>query len=125
MPGVRRPRQLRGKVLLSTYDEDRIKRFLRKALPALIPHTITTRRALSRGARAGPHPGGRRPPSTSSRRASGVCVGIFGESRTLIGAINVSDLTQRLDEAARRRAAGRMREVVDEAALQHGRRAAA
>jgi DNA-binding IclR family transcriptional regulator len=54
-----------------------------------------------------------------------VSVGIFRESRTLIGAINVSDLTQRLDEAARRRAAGRMREVVDEAALQHGRRAAA
>src|SRR5918912_564899 len=35
-----------GKILLSTYDEERLERFLRDPLPALTPHTITTRRAL-------------------------------------------------------------------------------
>ena len=54
-------------------------------------------------------------------------VGIFGEPGALVGAINISGLSQRLDQAARRRAVEHMRDVVTDiqTALQQGRRAAA
>gem|GEM_PF-5564118 len=54
-------------------------------------------------------------------------VGIFGEPGALVGAINVSGLSQRLDQIARRRAVEHMRDVVTDiqTALQQGRRAAA
>ena len=57
---------------------------------------------------------------------AGVSVGIFSETRTILGAVNVSGLGQRFDAAARRRAVERMRGCVDEieAALQRGARAA-
>jgi DNA-binding IclR family transcriptional regulator len=56
-----------------------------------------------------------------------VSVGIFGESGALVGVINVSGLSQRLDEAARRRTVEHMRDAVDDiqAALRRGRLAAA
>jgi DNA-binding IclR family transcriptional regulator len=56
-----------------------------------------------------------------------VSVGIFDESGALVGTINVTGVSQRLDEGARRRAVDHVREVVEdiEAALQQGRRAAA
>jgi DNA-binding IclR family transcriptional regulator len=116
-----------GKILLSTYDEERLERFLRGALPALTPHTITTRRALREELEVVRTRGYATTVDEMEEGLSGVSVGIFGESRALIGAINVSGLTQRLDEAARRRAAEHVRDVVDdiEAALQHSRRAAA
>jgi DNA-binding IclR family transcriptional regulator len=116
-----------GKILLSTYDEERLERLLREALPALTPHTITTRRALRHELELVRTRGYATTVDELEEGLSGVSVGIFGESRALIGAINVSGLTQRLDEAARRRAAEHMRDVVDdiEAALQQGRRAAA
>ena len=58
---------------------------------------------------------------------AGVSVGIFSETRALLGVINVSGLSQRLDEAGRRRAVEQMRIVVDdlEAALRRGARDAA
>jgi DNA-binding IclR family transcriptional regulator len=58
---------------------------------------------------------------------AGVSVGVFNETGALLGVINVSGLSQRLDEAGRRRAVEHLRSVVDdlEAALRHGTRNAA
>ena len=58
---------------------------------------------------------------------AGVSIGLFSETRALLGVINVSGLSQRLDEAGRRRAVEHTRSVVDdlEAALRRGTRDAA
>ena len=116
-----------GKILLSTYDDGRLEQFLREPLAALTPHTITTRRALREELELIRTRGYATTVDELEEGLSGVSVGIFGESRALIGVINVSGLTQRLDEAARRRAAEHIRDVVDdiEAALQRGPRATA
>ena len=116
-----------GKILLSTYDEERLEQYLRQTLPALTPHTITTRRAVRDELELVRTRGYASTVDELEEGLSGVSVGIFGEAGDLIGAINVSGLTQRLDEAARRRAAEHLSDVVDdiEAALHHGRRAAA
>lgn len=116
-----------GKLLLSTYDDERLERFLRDPLPALTPHTITTRRAL----RAEVERDRARRYSTTidelEEGLAGVSVGIFGESGALVGTINVTGLSQRFDEAARRRAVEHMRDIVGdiEAALRRGLAAAA
>jgi DNA-binding IclR family transcriptional regulator len=53
-PGRRRPGRRAApprparKLLLATYDEQRLARFLRDPLPALTPRTITSKRALRR-----------------------------------------------------------------------------
>jgi DNA-binding IclR family transcriptional regulator len=115
-----------GKVLLSTYDQERLDRVLRGPLPALTPHTITTRRALRQELEQIRARGYATTVDELEEGLAGVSVGIFGDSR-LLGVLNVSGLSQRLDDAARRRAADYLRDVVDdiEAALQRGRRAAA
>jgi DNA-binding IclR family transcriptional regulator len=115
-----------GKVLLSTYDEERLERVLRGPLPALTPHTITTRRALRQELEQIRARGYATTVDELEEGLAGVSVGIFGDSR-LLGVVNVSGLSQRLDEAARRRAADHIRDVVDdiESALQRGHRAAA
>ena len=116
-----------GKLLLSTYDEQRLERFLRDPLPALTPHTITTRRALRQELEQVRARGYATTVDEMEEGLAGVSVGIFGESRALVGTINVTGVSQRLDEGARRRAVEHVREVVEdiEAALQQGRRAAA
>jgi DNA-binding IclR family transcriptional regulator len=116
-----------GKILLSTYDEARLERFLRDPLPALTPHTITTRRALRQELEHVRARGFATTVDELEEGLAGVSAGVFGESGALVGAINVSGLSQRLDEAARRRAAGHIKDVVDdiEAALRLGRSAAA
>jgi DNA-binding IclR family transcriptional regulator len=114
-----------GKLLLSTYDDQRLARFLRDPLPALTRHTITTKRALRRELdriRADGH-------STTVDELedglAGVSVGIVDGAGALAGAINVSGLSQRLDEAGRRRAVEHVRDVVDDIeAVLHQRRAA-
>ena len=115
-----------GKILLSTYDEERLDRTLRAPLPALTPHTITTRRALRQELEQGRERGYATTVDELEEGLAGVSVGIFGDAR-LLGVLNVSGLGQRLDEAARRRAADAMHDVVGdlEAALRRGRRAAA
>lgn len=116
-----------GKVLLSTYDDERLERFLRDPLPALTPHTITTRRALREELAGDRSRGYASTIDELEEGLSGVSVGIFGESGELVGVINVTGLSQRFDEAARRRAVEHMRDVVDdiEASLRQGLRAAA
>lgn len=116
-----------GKLLLSTYDEQRLERFLGDPLPALTPHTITTKRALRQELDQIRARGYATTVDELEEGLAGVSVGIFGESGALVGAINISGLSQRLDPAARRRAVEHMRDVVDDiqTALQQGRRAAA
>jgi DNA-binding IclR family transcriptional regulator len=116
-----------GKVLLSTYDEQRLERFLRDPLPALTAHTITTRRALREELELTRARGYASTVDELEEGLAGVSVGIAGESGVLLGTVNVSGLSQRLDEGARRRAAAHLRDVADdiEAVLQRGRRAAA
>lgn len=103
-----------GKLLLASFDERRLQQFLRSPLPALTSHTITTKRALRTELdriRA------QRYATTVDELEdglAGVSVGIVGGDGVLVGAINVSGLSQRLDDAARRRAAGQVRDVVDD-----------
>jgi DNA-binding IclR family transcriptional regulator len=116
-----------GKLLLSTYDDDRLERFLRDPLPALTPHTITTRRALREELARDRARGYASTVDELEEGLAGVSVGIFGEGRELVATINVTGLSQRFDEAARQRAVDHMRDAVDdiEASLRQGLRAAA
>jgi DNA-binding IclR family transcriptional regulator len=112
-----------GKLLLSTYDGERLARFLRDPLPPLTPRTITARRALRRELEQVRAQGYAATVDELEEGLAGVSVGIFADSGALVGAINVSGLSQRLDEAARRRAVEHMRSLVAdlEAALRQGR----
>jgi len=116
-----------GKVLLSTYDGERLERYLREPLLELTPFTITKPRVLRRELKQVREQGCAATVDEMEQGLAGVSVGIFSETRALLGVINVSGLSQRLDEAGRRRAVERTRSVVDEleAALQRGTRDAA
>jgi IclR family acetate operon transcriptional repressor len=116
-----------GKVLVSTFDDDRLERFLREPLPALTPHTITTRRGLREELERIRARGYASTVDELEEGLAGVSVGIFGDSRQLVGVINLTGLSQRFDEAARERAVEHMRDAVDdiEASLRQGLAAAA
>jgi DNA-binding IclR family transcriptional regulator len=116
-----------GKLLLSTYDDERLERFLRNPLPALTPHTITTRRALREALERDRARGYASTVDELEEGLAGVSVGIFSESGELVGVINVTGLSLRFDEAARQRAVEHMRDVVDdiEASLRQALPAAA
>jgi DNA-binding IclR family transcriptional regulator len=113
-----------GKVLLATYDGDRLERFLSEPLEALTPATITTPRALRRELERVREERCAATIDEMEEGLAGVSVGIFNETGVLLGAINVSGLSQRLDEAGRRRALEHTRIVADdlEAALRRGSR---
>jgi DNA-binding IclR family transcriptional regulator len=116
-----------GKVMLSTYDRERLERFLREPLPQLTSSTITKPRALRRELERVREQGYAATVDEMEQGLAGVSVGILSETRALLGAINVSGLSQRLDEAGRRRAVEHTRSVVHdlEAALRRGTRDAA
>ncbi len=103
-----------GKLLLSTYDEQQLDRFLGDPLPAFTAHTITTRRRLRRELDQIRVQAYAITVDELEEGLAGVSVGIFGEGGALVGAINVSGLGQRLDEAARGRAVEHVRDVVDD-----------
>ena len=116
-----------GKLLLSTYDDERLERFLRDPLPALTPHTITTRRALREELARTRARGYSTTVDELEEGLAGVSVGVFGESGRLVGTINVTGLSQRFDETARQRAVDHIRDVIDDiaASLRQGFPAAA
>ena len=103
-----------GKVLLSSYDKQRLERFLRDPLHALTPHTITTKRVLRRELGQIRAQGHATTVDELEEGLAGVSVGIVGESGALLGTINVSGLSQRLDATARARAVEQLRDVIDE-----------
>ena len=111
-----------GKLLLSTFDEQRLERFLRDPLPALTPQTITTRRALREEIERDRARGYSSTIDELEEGLAGVSVGIFGDSGTLVATINITGLSQRFDEAARGRAVEHMRDIVGdiETALRRG-----
>lgn len=101
-----------GKVLLSTCDAKRLAQLLPRPLPALTPHTITGRRALRGELDQVRAQGFATTVDELEEGLSGVSVGIFGDGGAFLGTVNVSGLSQRLDEAARARAIEHMRRVV-------------
>ena len=103
-----------GKVLLATHDDHDLKRLLPGPLPPLTPHTITSRRALRLELERVRTQGYAATVDELEEGLAGVSVGIFDDANVLLGTINVNGLTQRLDDAARRRAIDRMRPVVDD-----------
>jgi DNA-binding IclR family transcriptional regulator len=111
-----------GKVLLSSYDDERLERFLRDPLARLSPSTITSPRALRRELEQVRSRGYAATVDEMEEGLAGVSVGVMDESGALTGTINVSGLAQRFDEAGRRRAAEHTRIVVRdiEAALRRG-----
>src|SRR5919107_887930 len=77
-----------GKLLLSTYDDDRLERDRARGYASTVDE-------LEEG-------------------LSGVSVGVFGEAGELVATINVTGLSQRFDETARQRAVEHMRDAVDD-----------
>lgn len=116
-----------GKLLLSTYPGERLERFLREPLQELTPSTITTPRALRSELRQVREQGYAATVDEMEQGLAGVSVPVFNETGALVGVINVSGLSQRLDTAGRGRAVEHARSVVDglEAALGRGTRDAA
>jgi DNA-binding IclR family transcriptional regulator len=92
---------------------------LREPLQKLTPSTITTPRALRSQLKRVRELGYAATVDEMEQGLAGVSVGIFNETRMLIGVINVSGLSQRLDTAGRQRAVEHVRRVVEglEAAL--------
>lgn len=101
-----------GKLLLSTYSDERLERFLRDPLPALTSHTLTTRRAVREQVGRDRARGYATTVDELEEGLAGVSVGLFGESGELVGVVNVTGLSQRFDAAARERAVEQMRDVV-------------
>jgi IclR family acetate operon transcriptional repressor len=116
-----------GKVLLAYYDDDHLAEFLRQPLPRLTPFTITTQRELRQELKKVRSQGHAETVDELEEGLSGISVGIFDEANALLGTINVSGLTQRLDEIRRADAAEHTRSVARaiEAALGPNNRAAA
>jgi DNA-binding IclR family transcriptional regulator len=103
-----------GKVLLSTCDDARLRQLLPRSLPTLTPHTITNRRELRRELDQVRTQGFAATVDELEEGLSGVSVGIFGEREALIGSVNISGLSQRLDGHARERAVELARPVIRE-----------
>jgi len=100
-----------GKVLLATYGDERLAQFLRQPLARLTPFTITTQRELRQELEQVRSQGYSETVDELEEGLSGVSGGIFDEAGTLLGTINVSGLSQRLDEIRRADAAEHTRDV--------------
>jgi DNA-binding IclR family transcriptional regulator len=101
-----------GKVLLASYDEARLARFLRTPRDALTPATITSARALRRELTAVREQGFGASVDELEEGLASVSVGVHGDSRAVVGMVNVSGPSLRLDAAARARAVDHMRSLV-------------
>lgn len=90
-----------GKVLLATYDEKHLAEFLRQPLAPLTPFTLTTQSELRHELDKVRSRGYAETVDELEEGLSGVSVGIFDRGEALLGTINVSGLSQRLDESRR------------------------
>ena len=115
-----------GKVLLATYDEERLDRFLLDPLARFTPATITTAEALR--AELGRVREQRYAVTRDEEEEglSGLAAGIRGQAEELLGVLTVSGPTQRLDRQRGRRAADLLLRAADqiEAALRRGHESA-
>jgi IclR family acetate operon transcriptional repressor len=100
-----------GKVLLATFDDERLRQFLAEPLARLTPFTITKVRQLRSELDLVRSQGYAVTVDELEEGLSGVSVGISGLGEVLLGVINVTGLSQRLDEAGRHRAAEQARAV--------------
>ena len=109
-----------GKLLLATGDQTRLDQLLPRPLPAVTPHTITSRRALKRELDQIRARGYATTVDELEAGLSGISIGVYGTHGTFVGSVNVSGLSQRFDEAAREHAVKHTRDVVRkiEAAMQ-------
>ncbi len=98
-----------GKVLLASYDEPALARFLRRPREALTPATITSASALRRALDAVREQGFGASVDELEEGLASVSVGVHGDSGALVGVVNASGLSQRLDAEARAAAVERMR----------------
>jgi DNA-binding IclR family transcriptional regulator len=112
-----------GKVLLATFDDEQLERFLREPLVRLTPSTIATAGALRADLDRVRDQGHALSIDEVEEGLSGVATGVHGQAGELLGVLTVSGPTQRLaghraDVAAGHlaRAAGRI-----ESALHPGR----
>ena len=86
-----------GKVLLATYDEERLERFLLEPLVRFTPSTITTAEALRSELERVRELRYAFVIDEEEEGLSGVATGIHGQTDELIGVLTVSGPTQRLD----------------------------
>ncbi len=103
-----------GKLLLATYDAARLGKFLRRPLTRLTPFTITAQRELRKELEQVRARKYSETVDELEEGLSGVSVGIFDPAGTLLGALNVSGLSQRLDEVRRADVAKRTQAVARE-----------
>jgi DNA-binding IclR family transcriptional regulator len=86
-----------GKVLLATYDEERLERFLLQPLVRFTPSTITTAEALRAELERVRELRYAFVIDEEEEGLSGVATGIHGQTDELIGVLTVAGPTQRLD----------------------------
>ena len=91
-----------GKVLLASYDEPALARFLRRPREALTPATITAASALRQELEAVREQGFGASVDELEAGLASVSVGVQGDSAALVGIVNV----ERAQPAARRRCTG-------------------
>jgi DNA-binding IclR family transcriptional regulator len=103
-----------GKVLLASYDDAALARFLRGRREALTPATITAAGALRRELEAVREQGFAASVDELEEGLASVSVGVHGNAGALAAIVNVSGLSMRFDDAARARAVQRMRALAAE-----------
>jgi DNA-binding IclR family transcriptional regulator len=86
-----------GKVLLASYDEERLERFLREPLEQFTPSTITTAEALRPELMRVREQGYAFTIDEEEEGLTGVATGIRGQADELLGVLCLSGPTQRLD----------------------------
>ncbi len=113
-----------GKVLLATYDEERLERFLLEPLARFTPSTITTAEALRSELLRIREQRYAFTIDEEEEGLSGVATGIRGQADELLGVVTVSGPTQRLDRQRGQRAADHLLRAADqiESVLRRGRK---
>jgi DNA-binding IclR family transcriptional regulator len=112
-----------GKVLLASYDEERLERFLREPLARFTPSTITNPEALRAELRRVREQRYSACWDEEEEGLSGLSTGIYGQADELLGALTVGGPTQRLDRQRGRHAVDHLLRAAGliEASLRRGR----
>jgi DNA-binding IclR family transcriptional regulator len=86
-----------GKILLATFDDERLERFLRRPLERFTPSTIVTADGLRGELQRVRELGFATTRDEEEEGLSGIATGIRGQADELLGVLTVSGPTQRLD----------------------------